>query len=65
MLNHSELADKIKAHGLNDPMVLKDYFDLLCSMEDKAEAHRRSFTPRRSNAAERTVFGHLLERHAV
>lgn len=42
MLNHSELADKIKAHGLNDPMVLKDYFDLICAMEDKAEAHRRN-----------------------
>lgn len=42
MLNHSELADKIKAHGLNDPKVLKDYFDLICAMEDKAEAHRRN-----------------------
>lgn len=37
-----ELADKIKSHGLSDPKVLKDYFDLLCSMEDKAEAHRRN-----------------------
>lgn len=36
------LADKIKSHGLSDPKVLKDYFDLLCSMEDKSEAHRRN-----------------------
>lgn len=36
------LADKIKSYGLSDPKVLKDYFDLLCSMEDKSEAHRRN-----------------------
>lgn len=36
------LAEKIKSNGLTDPKVLKDYFDLICSMEDKAEAHRRN-----------------------
>ena len=41
-MNQIVLAEKIKSHGLSDPKVLKDYFDLLCSMEDKAEAHRRN-----------------------
>ena len=41
-MNQIELADKIKRFGLSESNVLKDYFDLLCSMEDKAEAHRRN-----------------------
>lgn len=41
-MNQIVLAEKIKSHGLSDPKVLKDYFDLICSMEDKAEAHRRN-----------------------
>ena len=41
-MNQIELADKIKRFGLSESNVLKDYFDLLCSMEDKSEAHRRN-----------------------
>lgn len=41
-MDYSRIADKIKARGLEDEKVLKDYFDLLCAMEDKEEAHRRN-----------------------
>lgn len=41
-MDYSRIADKIKARGLEDEKVLKDYFDLLCAMDDKEEAHRRN-----------------------
>lgn len=41
-MDYVGLAERIKARGLEDEKVLKDYFDLLCAMEDKEEAHRRN-----------------------
>lgn len=41
-MDYVGLAERIKARGLEDEKVLKDYFDLLCAMDDKEEAHRRN-----------------------
>lgn len=41
-MDYIALAERIKACGLEDEKVLKDYFDLLCAMDDKEEAHRRN-----------------------
>lgn len=41
-MTQTELAERIRARGLQDAAVLSDYFDLLCGFEDAAEAHRRN-----------------------